>query len=274
MISNEIIDEVIWTSQNEEYLDKFQIERILLDVLEKLEDMTKISFAGIYFNDKHFISDENAYTDIENSTINIHLDVTCKELDEERNKNHLSYLSSNLTIIYIVLHELEHLREKHKLMISSFDKNLIKLSDMEFLYGRYLRLMNLNNSEENELEFKKFYVKTWKLNPSERIADIDSFSRVLNSINNYPDFKRKYKGDYNYIADELIRSYLLGYRESKIISSPLVSFLKSFKMLSVLNSEVFQSKMSEYLSIEEKLRYGFPVYRREIIKFKRLVKEK
>ena len=276
MISNELIDEVIWTSQNGEYLDKFQIERILLDVLEKLEYLTKINFAGIYFNNKHYYNSENASTDMTNGIINMHLIDNYKYLDENRYKKHMSYLSCNLTLIYILLHELEHLREHYKLTANSFDKNLIKLSDIDFLYNKYMKANNLNsrNAYKNDQMFDEFYIKTWELNPSERIADIDSFVRVLNSINNYSNFKEKYKDEYMFVIDKLIKSYLLGYRESRIMSSSLIDFLKSFKMLNILNRDVIKSKMREDLSIEEKLRYGFPVYKREIKKFKRLIKEK
>ena len=49
MISQELLDEIIYISLRKKFIDKEFIERIVLDIISKSDETTKNIFGGLYF---------------------------------------------------------------------------------------------------------------------------------------------------------------------------------------------------------------------------------
>ena len=275
MISDELIEEIIYTSLKGKYLNKLQILKIACDVIEKLENSTKYNFSGIDFSITSWGDKAFAETSIEEGKINFDLNNIKIALMRDKYENYISYLSKNIYIISILFHEIEHLREPYKILTNPLDRKLLNYN-INYIYYEY-DLINPKCKVITNKKIMNFYLKNWDYVPAERIAEIDSKSRLFYSFKKYPGFTRF--NEYNYLIFELCNAELLGYNKEKNISSPLVKYMHLIKRTNVLKSisNIDLSKVDVPMVSDpfcKILRYGYPATKNEIEVFEEKFKAK
>ena len=264
MIESEIIEEIINTSLNQRFLSKKQIFKFAKKIIETLEDSTKNRFQEIYFGSNYWDDPEFATTDIKNGIINFNMDTVYSNF-KERNRIIDSYLTCNLEILQLLLHEIQHLREPYKMMQNKLDNTLIGYGSIKYMQERYGKMypnMPLDI-------FQKKYLRLYNFIPTERIAEIDSYKELFNSILNFPDFKEKNKIEFSIIKQAYIINNTGVYDRTL---SPLNYYFRKIKRYDLLDR--FDKEFIESLSLEDKLRAGLKTDKEDIKKFEKTINAK
>ena len=124
MIDFEVLEELISKSNNDKKLDKEFIKRIILDEISKQDKITRNDFNGIHFGETNLDSASCSYN-VDFGIITINYDRLLNTVDSKNN------LINNLEILQVLLHELEHVKEKSKMMKKDVEGYLIELSSMD-----------------------------------------------------------------------------------------------------------------------------------------------
>lgn len=142
-------------------------------------------------------------------------------------------LYKNLSILQVILHEVEHANQQR---IAYKDNSLEAL---------ILRLSYLVNNV------------IYELSPEERLAEIKSFDEIYNLINCL---------DYNLyclsniIKNDKLRRQLRGYHyKNNYISIPIVDYFTIGKRKDLLEVFSFNNNTFDKFTLEDRFKYGFPI---------------
>lgn len=269
MISNELLEKVIYISNQEKLINENLIEEVALYIINQADSGTQNNFNGIDFSYR-LKGQQLAYFDNETKVIGFDLQKIYLYLS-----NFLSSkLYSNLSILQILLHELEHVKEKSKLLENSLESKLINYSSLENIYKEcalkfHFDLENKNDIKKFLIKVNKYYLSIWETIPNERLAEINSSKNLLYSIYNYPKFKTEYSDAFDFFNEYYQKSCYMGY-SLKNMRSPIFTYISKIKKalkeenkyLEVLNY-INYAKKGDY-TLEEKLMYGLPVFKQKI----------
>ena len=179
------------------------------------------------------------------------------------------YFYFNIQILLSLFHELEHARQ----LDIALGKSLYSII---IFYGKTFGISG--NKDNNSLEYKNYvnelYLSTYKYNPCERGAYIES-SRIVGDI-----IKDEFyidKNIINYLEWLLLSEKISGYNiKNDRIISPCDTFFSMIDM-SLLwesfpfycdNDKIMYSDVKKNYTLDERLKYGFPISNFE---YKRLV---
>lgn len=276
MISNELLEEVIYISSQGKFISKGLLLRIAINVIEKLDYVTKSKFQEVKFVDLDW---DFGYAACTKSLGLIELDYQ-KLINQEKEAKVFSCLYANLSIIQYLLHEIEHLNEYYKVTKNDLQSKLINISSSDFLEDRIYDYFYNNGIDKDKIQdcvnesFQSFQEKYWQIIPLEKIADSDSYKNLLRSIKNYPNFINKYPNLYEKFVDEYLYTLKLGYKydeQKNKYSIPILLYISALKKfdtnikLSDIGYVLKEStKTTSKISLEEKLKYGFPTSKNEI----------
>ena len=285
MIKNEYIEEIIDTSCKEKIISKGLINRIALSLVEELDPLTKSKFQEFSFAENLW-NNPTVYASCDKNEGIIYY---CYEhalqsaiiLLNEKN----THLYSNFTILQYLIHELEHLKEDYKKQQNETERKLIINSShelvIEMLIDKYFPNVLKKYKDKIVLQnllfhmYQKFYLPIWNICPDEKIADSDAYKIIVDSINNYPNFKNDFKEDYDDIIISYISSLLTGYRKNNYTQKfniPLQKYIEKIKKIDICSKMDYTMKdiinNSDCYSEEEKMKYGLPIVSEDISKVK------
>lgn len=247
MISNELLEEIIFLSKQDKLIGRRLIRKIVLQVISSLDQRIKDNFTGISCKKR---IESFAETNIDDGFITINLNLCYSDLN---NKN-TTTLNKNLWLATTLLHEIEHLKEPYKIEQDNLEGKLINISN-------YVCNTNLRN----ELYYK---------DPSEKIAYALSVKYLLESLKKYPNFKKEHFKEFKSINDEYITKLQFGYKKhgNTKYNSSLIDFMSILKILNHLDQIGFklvksnEQKNIDRLNLEQKFMYGLPVTDEEVKK--------
>lgn len=102
MISNELLSEIIKVSNKNQYIDKRLLLQVATNAIENSNPITKSKFQEIiYTNDKFSSFQAKCYEDL--GLIYVYYDQIISDI---KRYNKISYLTANLLIIQVLLHEI------------------------------------------------------------------------------------------------------------------------------------------------------------------------
>ena len=255
MISNQTLKEIIHISNQNKLLDKIMIRKIVKEVISNCDRDTRLKFRHVRFKESdEFCAKANPW----NKKFSISLKTTYKEVN---NYESISTLEKNLHILAIILHEAEHLKEIDKMRRNKVEGKLIRLSDYE-----------IDGYMDNGLNYDIYYK-----DPSEKIAFAMSYKNLIELLNNYPNFKEKYKKEYINIKSTYIEHLMYGYelKKNSSYNVPLIDFSsnindklvnKKVRLRLIRNRNILKMKK---MSLEEQFMYGLPVNKRKIKRLER-----
>ena len=180
-----------------------------------------------------------------------------------------SIFRMNIFITSIICHELEHAIQEQMFLLNkpvSFEDKLIIEENNYLDHLGYKALKNCIYNEEtgeyklNFIEHMKYlimykldnkrYMKNYDISLLERLADIDSLTKIYETIS---EIKNKVPNTYIILGDEIIERKLRDYDNCKI--SPTIDF---FNNILGKNNNLFNYDNNSY-TLDERLRLGFPI---------------
>jgi len=279
MISQELMDEIIFASSKNQIISKELIEKIVIDIIHKCDSMTQDIFQGLFFHklDWNFAIAALA----PNGKIIADYDEIvslCSELD------YMTYLEKNLYIIHYLLHEIEHLKEDSKLKKHNSESKILKYGSARYVYYKYYDHAIKKTNDEDKAEkyadkkYKLFYQNNWDIIPCERIAEITARKNVLDSLKNYTDYETNYFKEYKGLTKFYINGLKMGYKklEPGKYSMPIIEYFSNLKRLSDLEKLVIElnlktiSKETISFDSERKMLYGFPIKPIDVIEINKI----
>ncbi len=258
MISNELLEQIIYLSEKGILVDKNLINHIVLDEINNSDYITKDIFSGLTF-EKIYEKDIMCLCNTLKGIITVDLNKLYKY--HRRTEN---VLYTNLQIVRYVLHELEHLKEKYKSTKDDTIKLLLDISNPDIMYDIYKS--KLLSKKRKDKKVDKLYFKLYNFIPGERIADIDSSLKILKSVKSYPknlNIHKKLEKDY---INNLYSGYIKVFK-GNMFNVPLEDYLYNinqekylydFKFYSSDKKE-FYDNVTKLYSIEDKMRFGLPI---------------
>jgi len=127
-------------------------------------------------------------------------------------------------------------------------------------------------------KYAKFYTKFWEIFPDEKIAEADSSKILLDSINQYENFKLTNKKEYYFILNYYLNSLLNGYifiKKENRYNVPLKDYLNAVYAIDIL--EKTDSTIKEEINnlnnytLEQRLKYGFPITKEDVKEVKQKI---
>ena len=182
----------------------------------------------------------------------------------------------NLLIVQIILHELEHVYQ-NKLCDNRHDNSIyFKLINASFLLEKSLnnweifKAISTGKIDENDLsallsKYKNLYQQYYKVNPSERLAQINSYKTIVNLLTPVRD---QVPNLYNHEYLTLLKEKLNGYPNPwQIGICPVQIFLFGVELEDVWKDLDFYNKKVKKLtktvyskySLEKRLSLGLPI---------------
>ena len=233
-------------SVNDRILDLEDIEKILeiLVIDNDLNDyILNLNFQPIGSNNLASYSSKKRNITVYIKTINEMI----KNIEENiLNVSNLEKtLYKNLSILQIILHEVEHVKQEKKLYLGSNLETFI------------LRISRLIYSKDIE--------KLYEYSPNERFAEIKSFEQIIKLLY---ELKSNIENLQNILSIEKLQRLLRGYHYSNYsVNSPLITYFKLGNNEKLLSSfewynikyEVTINKVVSLYSLNERLKYGFPI---------------
>lgn len=275
MINNELLKEVIEVSNKNQYISKDLLLRIVYNVIENSNPITKSTFSEIKFINSRF-STFQAQCFEESGLINVFYNLIKKDVKHYTN---ISYLLANLLIIQVLLHEIEHLNEAYKATLPGLKGRILKINSSKFMDKMWEEKSKVYASKRKRQRYIKnkcseLNSEYWSIYPCEKIAEVDSMELLLRSLDNYPNFKKTHKKEYIYLLkgyiDRLKQGYIYDGKTGKY-NSPLKDYLnfvehyvKYEDLGFVLQKSSETKKLSERFSVEERMKLGLPVSLEEI----------
>ena len=275
MISLELLEEIILKSNKSIYIDKDLLERIITDVIEKEDYVTKKNFNGVVFKR---INRKNVGCCYNTDSKKISIDY-----DKILKKNFWNdCLINNLEIVQSMLHEIQHVKETSKLQTKNIESYLIRLSDLKVIENMSLNELKtikrfVTESFFNKLydkKYKQIYIKLFDLIPGERIAEIDAYKYLLDSLLEYPNFKNEHHDAMEYLYSIYFGKNLFCYKlNRKKFRIPLLEYIKYINYFSKDEQDLLYKKLIkrsdlESLSVEDKIKYGFETNFDEVTEFR------
>ncbi len=277
MVGNDLIEKIIYKSNKNQYIDKNTIKEIIEHVISKSDKVTRDKFNGVNFKDSQLCYDACSVADVKQCQIIVDYDkMTCG--------NDSSMLEANLDIVATLLHEISHLEEFNKIKRKDLEAILLNASDLVFFENLAISRLKkyrifLSDSFYTNLIIRlqqKLYLKIYDKIPSERLADINAYRRLYESISSYHKFDELYQDAYYAVKYSLIEQYFSGYNKtlnkSNCCNVPLIDYFKFIKQEHLLEKFHFYSKdLNQFLNncsneftLEERMRFGLPITSDEI----------
>lgn len=127
-------------------------------------------------------------------------------------------------------------------------------------------------NKDDDVNFDTYYS-----DPSEKIAFANSYKKLLDYLNNYPNFKEEYFEEYKNISNEYIERLFYGYekKENGNYNIPLLEFIINIDKISSLKEinlrlvKKGEAKNYKNLNIEKRLMFGLPVSNEEVEEFEK-----
>lgn len=264
MISNELLEEVISVSKKGKFISKGLLLRIVMNSIEQLDYVSKSNFQEIKIVN---LDNDFGIANFTKDTGVIEFDYNAL-IKQEIDSKVFIHLKSNLLIIQQVLHEVEHLDEVSKMKRNDVQSKLISISENDFLSDSIYEFLKKRNVKEKiipkylKTKFDIFNEKYWDIIPTEKIADVDSFKKIIDSMDNYPEFKRVHKNIYKSLYLEYLDSFKLGYKyikKEEKYNVPIYKYLRALKFLECnIKFKEICTDLSEINSLD-KFKFGFPV---------------
>lgn len=245
-IRKEFLQELVSKSKENKLIEKEYITNFIDSILYNHNVNTK--FRNIFDAYAEYGSNEISvdYNKIANSY---------KYFIKGKEKN---YFESNLEILHIILHEMEHFYQDFKVNHNNLEGIILN-------YG-------INSLTKKAISTEKtvndIYDKTYNINPSERLADYYAAKYLLEVIENNKDLD-KFNELYDIANNLLIDSMMRGYRkvDGKFLSIPFKEYMIKTGCESKLNNLSFYSYdnkkfyklASSNMNLEERFKYGFIV---------------
>lgn len=283
MISNELLEEVINVSLKGEIIDQDLLIKIIENIIDECSPETRRQFNGIEIFDEYkkekrtnadYVSDYKIirifYLNIiKNGMLFYNFDV----------------FETNLYMIQVVLHEVEHLKNDTTELNDDFESKLIKICSSKYIWqllednlSKFLyKYKNFSLVKDHiSKKYNSFVEKTWEICPDEKLAEVNSNKILLESINNYHKFKIDNPKVYDFIVKKYFYSLLMGYNE-KLIGEysfpPLLKYLNILDEIDVYkrtDSTIWNDIMKPDLYImEDRLKYGLLVDNESIKQLKK-----
>lgn len=270
MINQELMDEIIYISLKSQYINKELIERIVLDIIDDCDKLTQNLFGGIYFGKTSldfFIAEAD-----ENNRIIANYEEMIKQGEIA---SHQSYLERNLKIIAYLLHEIEHLKEDSKLRKNTFESDIIRLGNLEYIFEQIFKKISekVDNYKKTEIltlkKYEKFYENQWAFIPIERIAESKARETILNSLINYDGFVENFFSEYKNLTKYYIDSLKMGYElgEYSKCKSPIFQFFESLECIKDLD---YIMNIAPKLTSQNKMMYGLPIKPIDVIEINKM----
>ena len=140
MISQELMDEIIYVSLKNQIISKELIEKIVIDIINNCDVVTQNLFNGLYFEK---IDWEFAIAALEpNSRIVADYDEILSLCEDS---THMTFLEKNLYILHYIFHEIEHLKEDSKIMKNDYESIILKYGSGKYIYNRYYNSVSKKN---------------------------------------------------------------------------------------------------------------------------------
>ena len=278
MINQELLDEIIYVSLKNEFISKELIEKIVIDIVNNYDEITKKHFKSLSFEKEDWdFAIASCYSD---GRITADYD----EIINWFSKYDISYLQKNLDLIQCLMHEIGHLKHKSQRLSKGFEAELIKRSGADYVENVYLdrALIKTNNFNFSRRfankKFRKFYENNYFVIPTERLAEIGSRKELLQSLDSYPGFSDNFFIEYRQSNNAYIRALKSGYRrlENGRYSIPLIEYfinLKSTIELQKLGFDIYGKKIPEEVKnydSEVKMLYGLPIKPKDVIEINRM----
>ena len=278
MISNELLDEIIWFSFKNEFASKELLEKIVIDIVNNSDEITKNHFKGLEFVKSDW--DFAVAGCYENGIITADYDA----LIEDYGNPQKSMLQNNLELIQCLMHEIGHLKHKSHKTLGTFESKLLKYSGASFIssiyFNRaYAKTNNIKLSGRIAVQkFRNFYENNIAIIPTERIAEIGSRKELLDSLKNYPSFDTKYFDEYKCANNTYIRSLKDGYHrlEKAKYSIPIIEYFMKLDRLCDLKKIGFDldgRRLPEEtigFNSETKMLYGLPIKLSNVVEINKM----
>ena len=278
MISNELLDEIIWFSFKNEFVSKELLGKIVIDIVNNSDEITKNHFKGLKFikSDWDFAI-AGCY---ENGVITADYDALVEEYVNVDN----SFLQNNLELVQCLMHEIGHLKHKSHKTLGTFESKLLKYSGATFISSLYFnrafaKTNNIKLSGRIAVQrFRNFYENNIAIIPTERIAEIGSRKELLDSLKNYPNFDAKYIDEYRCANNAYIRALKDGYRKLEKVkySIPVIEyFIKLDRLcdLEKLGFDLDKRKLPKEVigfNAETKMLYGLPIKLSDVVEINKM----
>ena len=283
MISNELLEEVINVSLKGEIIDQDLLIKIIENIIDGCSDETRRQFNGIDIFDEYkkekrtnaeYIDDYKIirifYLNIiKNGMLFLNLDV----------------FETNLYMIQVVLHEVEHLKNDTIILNDDLEGKLLKICSAKYIWE--LLEDNLSKflykhknfalvKEHISRKYNSFVEKTWEICPDEKLAEVNSNKILLECVNNYHKFKSNNPKVYDFIIRKYFYSLLMGYNktlEGKYSFPPLIKYLNILEEIDIYkktDSTIWDDIIkSDIYTIEDRLKYGLPAQNESIKQLKK-----
>lgn len=264
MISNELLYEIIYVSLKGRLISKDLLVRVAYDVIGNLNHITQSKF-----NDLRFVDIKEdlgmCYCVKEDGLIGYDYNKIISRFEKIPN---YPKLELNLLIIQKLLHEIEHLNEFYKITKNDLQAKLIECSTGEYIMDLFDTIALSKITDEDKAYdyadklYMEYNINYWDIIPMEKIAEADSFKRILASLDNYDGFDTKYLDVYSDVMEMYCGSLKLGYHYNKktgLYNAPLLKYLKVLKNI---GGEIDLSEIiipENNYSLEDRLKYGLKV---------------
>jgi len=259
MISNELLEEIIYLSSKDKYISKELMLNIILNVIDKLDNSARSKFNDVVFSKINLKwcaaswSNETGIMELDYRTII----KDCKYLGEG------NILTSNLLALIYPLHEIQHMNENYKITTNTLESDLIKLGTIESIYSLFKEKYSENKANK---QYVKFINQYSDIMPTEKIAEVDAYRTLLDSLKNYPEFPINYIDSYEDLIYEYFCSLIIGYNDF-YTNTPVSDYLSRLREIGYeekIIDENLISKLNSISSIEDRLKYGAKVSNEEV----------
>lgn len=277
MLSEQLLDEIIFESKKGKFISIDLIERIVYDIIGNVDEESKNRFSRIIINNTHNNKNYLCLYYPYDGTILVYYK---KIISKFINDNTHSILYFNLEIVRYLLHEIEHLMEPSRIKNEkSIESTLLYLSKGIFMDKlamdklEILKKLQFNNLYEVLVLIlsKKYYEKIYDSIPAERLADIHSSKKLLESVKKYYNFDKSYPKEYYEIKLNNFNMYLIGYSFSSKSdiseNTPFIDYINFIKCQQYFkkfdfysNDEIkFLNLCKEKFNVEQRMRLGLPI---------------
>lgn len=270
MISNELLEEVISVSLKGEIIDQDLLIKIINNVMDDCEESTKSKFNGVeVFKEYKREKKTNAeYTDEDKIIRVFYLNIVKNGLL----RRNLNAFQTNLYMIQVILHEIEHLKADTIQLKDDFESRLLLCSSPKYIWellsdniNDFFKKYKFSKLTEKYLinKYNKFTKKTWEICPDEKIAEANSTKILLETATGYYNFEKKYSDEYKFLKKEYVRGLATGYcylGDTDLYNVPLLEYLDELNNIDVLgkvDSTLYDELENlEKYTLEEKMKYG------------------
>ena len=230
---NNILKIIFDSSFNKKIINKNEIENIIITLIYQKTFNNYIS--NIIFDDGDDGLASYNMDDIKITIYNRVIDKMINNIDKNLliNDNFQRYLFKNLSILQIILHELEHVNQNNIICFdNSFEALIIRLS----------RLVSFNNNEQ-----------LYEVCPTERLTEIKSYKEMIDII---LPLKKKIYELKKLLNSELLKRKISGYHyQNNSIIYPLLTYF------SIENKEYIIDSicLDDNKDLDYKFKYGLPI---------------